>query len=364
MSNSSEYHNCTAATSTPCKCERISTPHPTLDALNIQATFGGAFASGGKNLIQISDTTEESFYHVGQWSEYIAAFFNKELEVKGLADNARVRWNGEKNGIITQLGATRKKVLLLDGYFENPSWASDLFGWSLPPCKKADVCPPTGSAADAKCGAERWCQLVRDAGGEIMNNNVLPASWTPSRYGTGAKEGVTNAELIAFAADADVVIFKSAVMTAAAMATILANMKGIKAVDNNMAFDNNRILYSTAFGVGNGIFENGQIEPDVLLQDIIKMVDPLYNHEMVFFRNLQTEGMGTDALCPNEPGKAGCVMSPASMIANCTNHSSTDDVLLYIPDGFMAALSNDAGRVAVSAVSMLVLFAVSLGLMH
>jgi len=52
------------------------------------------------------------------------------------------------------------------------------------------------------------------------------------------------------------------------------------------------------------------------------------------------------------------------MIANCTNHSSTHDVLLYIPDGFMAALSNDAGRVAVSAVSMLALFAVSLGLMH
>jgi len=364
MSNSSEYHNCTAATSTPCTCERTSSPHPTLDALNIQATFGGV---SGKNLIKISDTTEESFYHVGEWSEYIATFFNKELEVKGLADTARTRWNGEKNGIITQLGSTRRKVLLLGGYHIGKSYYYD--GWMVPPCKKADVCPEAGSAAGTKCGAERWCQLVRDAGGEVMNMN-LPATWTDSQYGGGAKEGVTNAQLIAFAAEVDVVIFKSAMETEVAMTAILADMKGIKAVDDSMAFDNQRIIYSAgvswdgAAKIGNAIFENAQIEPDVMLQDIIKMVDPAYNHKMVFFRNLKTEGMGNDIPCPNKAGKAGCVMTPASLIANCTNQTSTDDVLLYIPDGFMAALSNDAGRVAVSVVSMLALFAVSLGLMH
>jgi len=179
IKNTSEYHNCTA-----CECKRDATnSHAALDALGIEATFDGDYCDG-KNCIKISDTTEESFYHVGEWSEYIATFFNKELEVKGLADTARARWNGEKNGILTQLGTTRKKVLLLGGYHMGVSWYYD--GWMMPPCKKTDVCPPAGSAADAKCGAERWCQLVRDAGGEIMNMD-LPATWTDSQWGGGNK---------------------------------------------------------------------------------------------------------------------------------------------------------------------------------
>ena len=64
--------------------------HAALDALEIEATFDGDFCSG-KNCIKISDTTEESFNDVGEWSEYIATFFNKEQEVKGLADTARAR---------------------------------------------------------------------------------------------------------------------------------------------------------------------------------------------------------------------------------------------------------------------------------
>jgi len=103
IKNTSEYHNCTA-----CECIRDATnSHAALDALGIEATFDGDFCSL-KNCIKISDTTEESFYHVGEWSEYIATFFNKELEVKGLADTARLRWTGEKNGIITQLGYKEK----------------------------------------------------------------------------------------------------------------------------------------------------------------------------------------------------------------------------------------------------------------
>jgi len=39
-----------------------------------------------------------------------------------------------------------------------------------------------------------------------------------------------------------------------------------------MVFDANRIVYATAFGVGNGIFENGQIEPDILLQVCFSLI--------------------------------------------------------------------------------------------
>jgi len=54
-------------------------------AMNITAHFH--CCSG----IQVSDTQEESFYAVGEWSEYIATFFNQEAKVKGLADLALKR---------------------------------------------------------------------------------------------------------------------------------------------------------------------------------------------------------------------------------------------------------------------------------
>lgn len=39
------------------------------------------------------------------------------------------RWTVEKNAIITQVGATRKKVLLLGGYHMGVSWYYD--GWMM-----------------------------------------------------------------------------------------------------------------------------------------------------------------------------------------------------------------------------------------
>ena len=68
-------------------------PHLALDALNIQAHFDSftGFAVPENKIILVSDTSEESFYTVGEWSEYIAAFFNQEERVKGLADTALMR---------------------------------------------------------------------------------------------------------------------------------------------------------------------------------------------------------------------------------------------------------------------------------
>mmetsp|Transcript_11626 Transcript_11626/g.18530 ORF Transcript_11626/g.18530 Transcript_11626/m.18530 type:complete len:576 (+) Transcript_11626:120-1847(+) len=378
MTNTSGRVGC-AGTSN-CTCSRDSTLNPTLNALGIQATFGTGFSSY-KNAVRISDTTEESFYTVGEWIEYIAVFFNKEKEVIDLADLSRERWDVESKGIKNQIGTTRPKVLLLEGYHTGLSYYFD--GWMIPTCKKTNVCPDPndwkagGSEASlgidmpvgTKCGAERWCQLVSDAGGEVMNGE-LPTTWTASQYGKGSKEGISHKDLITFAKDADIVILKSAMVTQAAMQTILDAMKGIKAVDDKKVFDMQRILYSAGTSwdgkaaVGNGAFEQGQIEPDILLQDVIKMVDPEYDHDMVFFRNVFTEGMGIDTLCKDKPDHVGCVQDPVELIKQCTNQTSRKDVLLYIPGGFMAALSNNAGRIALSAGSMLVLFAVSLGLMQ
>jgi len=67
--------------------------HTELDALNIEATFAGSsYGDPGNKLVLVSDTTEESFYAVGEWSEYVSVFFNQEVKVKGLADMALKRY--------------------------------------------------------------------------------------------------------------------------------------------------------------------------------------------------------------------------------------------------------------------------------
>ena len=42
MKNTSENHNCTSATNTPCTCGRVDDIQSELDALNIEATFSSS----------------------------------------------------------------------------------------------------------------------------------------------------------------------------------------------------------------------------------------------------------------------------------------------------------------------------------
>jgi len=110
-----------------------------------------------------------------------------------------------------------------------------------------------------------------------------------------------------------------------------------QAVTNKMVFDDQAILDNNK---GNARFGHAQIEPDVMLQDFIKMLDPAYNHKMVFFRNLLSGGidggpaMGNDVMCADKPGQAGCIPTAADMLAKCVDSSKADDGLLYVPDGF------------------------------
>ena len=112
MSNTSVFHNCTAATNTPCSCTNIVVAQQAITDLNIEATFAGSSGWGysHNNEILISDTTEETFYSVGEWSEYIGAFFNKEKEVSGLAETSRARGEKESAGILAKfkLGTSTK----------------------------------------------------------------------------------------------------------------------------------------------------------------------------------------------------------------------------------------------------------------
>jgi len=168
--------------------------------------------------------------------------------------------------------------------------------------------------------------------------NALPlGNWSVSRWGGGTRDGISHAQLIEFGKDADVVFMKSGAMPAASMAAVLDNIAGMKAVTDKMIFDDQGILDNNK---GNARFGHGQIEPDVMLQDFIKMLDPKYDHKMVFFRNLLTGGidggpaMGNDVMCVDKPGQAGCIPTAADMLAKCVDPTKAGDGLLYVPSGF------------------------------
>mmetsp|Transcript_11625 Transcript_11625/g.18525 ORF Transcript_11625/g.18525 Transcript_11625/m.18525 type:complete len:674 (+) Transcript_11625:120-2141(+) len=343
--------------------EEADVAHPALDALNIQAHFNSASGRGvsENKIVLVSDTVEESFYAVGEWSEYIAAFFNQEAKVKGLADLALKRGTVESNGIKKQFGALgiQKKVLIVDGYFEGSEgrneWYTD--GWNIPACKKDGAC----GSATTRCGSERWCEIVKAAGGIPMNMN-LPAhinalplgNWTDNGYGSDTRESVTHAQLIAFAKDADVILDKAGNAPAAFMAATLVAIADIKAVKDKMVFDTQAILDNNK---GSALYGHAQLEPDVMLQDIIKMLDPTYNHKQVFFRNIMTGGinggpaMGNDVTCADKPGQPGCIPTAAEVLATCVDPSKTNDVLLYVPSGFFVPATTPAPIVLIEKIT-------------
>ena len=81
----------TCAYASICHHRHDNVPHLSLDTLNIQAHFNSWLDSSANKGVVVSDMGEESFYAVGEWSKYIAAFFNQEERVKGLADTAQMR---------------------------------------------------------------------------------------------------------------------------------------------------------------------------------------------------------------------------------------------------------------------------------
>lgn len=77
-----------------------------------------------------------------------------------------------------------------------------------------------------------------------------------------------------------------------------------------------------------------------MLQDMIKILDPKYDHNLVFYRNVFTEGIGNDKKCKDltdealKTAEVGCRPELTEMVTKCTNHQATEDVLLFANDGF------------------------------
>ena len=261
----------------------------------------------------------------------------QEKEVSTLAQTAAARWKTEADGVAAVTENVKPKVLVLDGYHESDPGYSD--GWYVQTCRKTDVCPRDASG---RCPGERWCHMIRSAGGDPFNAD-LKITTTNANFGyeDGSLMGITHKELQIWAKDVDIVIMKHGNMSAADMQTLLSAIGGIKAVGNKRVYDTLRILDNSGRPTYLG---HAQIEPNVLLQDLIMIANdvlsangdrPKYNHSLVFFRNLQTETMGNGKRCLDETNAAlklnrvGCKPIANELLAGCNDHFATSNILYW-----------------------------------
>jgi len=186
----------------------------------------------------------------------------------------------------------------------------------------------------------------------LINKDISALSGTEYTTGgvpAGVQE-ITDAALVTWAKEADIVVIKDASCYTPPYGEdcatwwkdkIETKLKGIKGVDSQKVFDNQRRMAPVEGGhSGNLMLEWGEFEPDTLLKDFIKMVDPGYDHEMVFFRNLATHGYGTKPCADLPDGdrkdkEIGCSGDKAKLIKKCTDHAKTADIVLgNFADGY------------------------------
>ena len=265
----------------------------------------------------------------------------QEKEVTALAQTVAARWNTESEGVVTV--DPKPKVLVLDGYHTSDPGYSD--GWYLQTCKKTSLCPKT---AGGTCAGERWCHLIRSAGGNPMNADLTTDMTTENKnfgFEDGSVMGISHKELVIWAKDVDVVIMKSGNLSEADMRNLLGEIGGIAAVGNKRVYDTLRKLDNSGRPT---FWGHAQIEPNVFMQDVIKIVNgvqsddgalPQYNHTLVFFRNLLKETMGDDKRCADEANAnfkkdrlgciptAGCTFS--GCLAECTDNFAINDILYW-----------------------------------
>ena len=348
-----------------------------VNALNIDASFAEkSNAPDLKNGIVMSDTAESTFYAAGEWTEYIALFFNKEKVVKTLVDDVRSKWLCHSANHAKQLAPNtpKPKVLFLEWQNQTYGWGT-YKGWEVEACYScSDGSYPTlGQDFDGskwQCGlnkipatktaAHRYCELIRAAGGEVLNNHVLanpavaladeataPANDGVTPFpqgpwkgpaGKGSKSGYSHADLAKVAKDADIIILKTGncncawdtpACTAKQCSDYYANqvfgdasLSQIKAVRNKKVFDMYNSVdpnWGTYYVQAPGLFA------DVMLEDFIKAISSDTSkttaaHSLVFLRdNFKANSWGNLYKC-GEAGapSVGCAPTKASLVAKCT----------------------------------------------
>ena len=299
-------------------------------------------------------------------------------KVATLTDTVRSNWLQCKEENSKQLAAAtaKPKVLFVEYYFTSYPSSGTFKGWSVEPCHKCDdgsmpvltndfdgkgvwKCGVSGKGATTLGGANRYCELIEAAGGEVMQNHVLansavqanptvPANgdvnpwpvgpWAGGGAMEGGLSGYNNAQLESVAKDVDIIIVKTGACDCkwwtspktACTAQVCSDMlrdefkqlTGVPAVANKKVFD----FYGTVDPQGGTAFLSGiGLSVDVLLQDFIKAVSgdtsqTTKDHTYYFLRDNFAVGSWGDMFACGATGAPtiGCKPTEASVTDKCT----------------------------------------------
>ncbi|EKX32923.1 hypothetical protein GUITHDRAFT_120874 [Guillardia theta CCMP2712] len=276
-------------------------------------TSASGFDLENQNPIVVSDIYETTYYAANEWIKFFAAFFNREMSVQSFADAVRQRWVCNSKAVQTQ--SVQKKMLFL--YYwttfynnSNPAWIT-YKGWEVKSCKEE----------------YRYCELFQAAGVIPINNDTstLPVANAVTKIAGQDYQAVPDQSIIQYAKEADIILFMNpwcdptaGTQCVQGFIDIFNKLSGIPAVNNKQVFHLSRVTDPMG---GTKEESEGQLQPDALLKDIIKMAYPrlLPNYQFTFALNLYDSIKNGNLDCTSTPYALGCPVSGSALAAQCNN---------------------------------------------
>ena len=201
----------------------------------------------GLKFILNSEYMENHPLGMAEWIKFVAAFYDESV----MADSI---FNNIENEYLHLLQLTQK-VENKPTVFTGMPWNG---AWYVPGAKSFQA------------------QLLKDAGANYLwaNGNTEKGSLTK------AKEIIIDE-----AYDADFWINQNSYNSIASIVAYDEKFSGFNAIKEQQLFNNNLRLNSTG---GNEYWENGVVQPQIVLKDLIKIFHPqLINHQLYYYQQLK-----------------------------------------------------------------------------
>ncbi|MDR1348200.1 MAG: ABC transporter substrate-binding protein [Prevotellaceae bacterium] len=203
----------------------------------------------GIKLVYIGEYLEKTPLAKAEWAVAVAAFFNEEEKAIEKFKNIEYEYNQLKE--LAENVADKPKVLINAPYRDV---------WYLPSTESTTI------------------GLLNDAGGkyifEAETRNASKTSPTSIEY------------VYAKALDADVWINQNSETSLQQLQSLDVRLAGISAFKNGNVYNNNKRLN---YQGGNDFWESGIVNPQIILQDLIKIFHPdlLPEHQLFYYKKLE-----------------------------------------------------------------------------
>lgn len=206
-----------------------------------------ALEAAGLPVVINADYLEQNPLGRAEWGKFIAAFYDKEVEIGEIFDGMVERYNAAK--ALTQ-DLTEKKTVLVNTPYEG--------SWSMP-------------------GVDSYATIfLKDAGAEYLFNDI------PGYY----SQYLDFETVFERAKEANVWINVGMATDLASLAAMDERLADFDAYKSGEVYNNN--ARTTAMG-GSDYFESGVANPDIILLDMIKILYPelVPDHTFFYYQQLQ-----------------------------------------------------------------------------